>query len=442
MKRVLIFIFLICILACVPTPDSSAIIGKDSDAISAMLLKTAEEPFVMPDAFPAEWEIGLEHVHVSCVASPQTDLKASFPIIKVKELSYTDEDAYTVLHLFTDEDAVYPGLFEGMKTKEQLARQRTNLQTFLDGENPTDALKTLLQSMLENEIEPQLETAPITLPEPVNAMEALREKGSFVFEKDGYWYQLIRFRHSNELIVTVCETTEQNEALAAQGNAMYWEEPNTGIEPEISMGQAIEIGNAAIRPFDRSDLLRLSTAQKGRLLDHWFYGTEYKLSEGWILYYMIDAGALTGCSTDDGILSEERQYMPPWAQLRVKLYVDGQGVRSVACQGLCARVETVNDNAAVLSFSKILPYFCEQLKYRFAYDADGTETPVETNVVIDALRLESALIAAPNEPDYGYYVPAWHIRYTYFVGSDPTPHVGNIVLNAIDGSRLITEYIA
>jgi hypothetical protein len=64
-------------------------------------------------------------------------------------------------------------------------------------------------------------------------------------------------------------------------------------------------------------------------------------------------------------------------------------------------------------------------------------------VRIDQVRLETALLTAPNELEYGYYVPVWHIHYSYSIEGDPGERVmfGNLFINAIDGTAVETQYI-
>ena len=106
MKRVLILLLLLFLLACVPTPDHEAVVNKSDNAMQQAL--TAPKSDVNRYEAPAHWDETIEMKNLAIRFDADIELPDGdvYPVQTIRRHEFTPEDAMNLLN------ACFTGPFE------------------------------------------------------------------------------------------------------------------------------------------------------------------------------------------------------------------------------------------------------------------------------------------------------------------------------------------
>ena len=105
-------------------------------------------------------------------------------------------------------------------------------------------------------------------------------------------------------------------------------------------------------------------------------------------------------------VADEEQYVEPWEYERLELIVDETGVISFLYKSPYEVVESVTENARLLSFQDIQSVLLTMLPANYAW-MDESGDIVSAVVSISEIQFGLARITEPNTRDQGLLVPVW-----------------------------------
>ncbi len=168
----------------------------------------------------------------------------------------------------------------------------------------------------------------------------------------------------------------------------------------------------------------------GRLITKGWYFFITHDNNGLPIYYSYDEWRIAGESALPTLSA-------PWGQEILTVSVDEHGICSFSARDTCSITKKLYNNVPLLPFDELLERIERQLVYQHVYAASVTKNP---RLVIQKIRLLSALVNVADEQDYGRLIPVWEVQYSlayeYGDKNETITQILSTMFNAIDGSYI------
>lgn len=445
MKRVLILLLLLFLLACVPTPDHEAVVNKSDNAMQQAL--TAPKFDVNRYEAPAHWDETIEMKNLAIRFDADIELPDGdvYPVQTIRRHEFTPEDAMNLLN------ACFTGPFELRENPCSIAEIDEDIRfalrgsyseddgtvTWIPPENDSEELNDLREQMANCPAEDVF--VPLTkelltysnLPFAVRAAD-----GTLVY---------MTFQKRRLTLATARKSEIQDETIVWQGGYIGQERGGTIDDVPISEQDAIGLGEAFLTRMGLSDQFGIGLTVKARntrpIPEEPYFTT---LSVGFILRIARSGGGYIPIPQGGGYYHEDNlsalserdeiEYSMGWKTDWIEVYVSERGIESVGWYNPNEYVMEANENVRLMPFDEIQQHIREDFRFSYAW-AEDTARRIKA-LTIDRIVLSCAIDQLANQPDEAVLVPAWVILYRSDQSELAHDHEKLMVINAIDGSYL------
>lgn len=450
MKRLLtILLFLLLLIACVPTPDQEAVVNKADHSIKDTLAAPDAESYRYEA--PSRWEETLEMKNLNIVIDadvvlPETD---RYPIQTIQRHTFTGEDVMKLLN------ACFTGPFKLRENLYSIAEIDEEIRMILRG-NAVDWDEETGEVVWEPwteepeeliELRERMEQCPAedTFVPLDPAKLSSRNEPYVVRAGDGTLLYL-SFRKDALTVSTARNGQVQDEHTVWTGG--FFGEPwHKTLDHIMITEEEAQMEAAAV--LDRAGLsgqFGVGKIEKGRLAHAIVEEPYYQvLSEGYILRISRNGGGYVPFPQGGGMYMEDQRsalYEPPteesfsqrWSMDWIELYVSDSGVGYIGWFDPNAFVTEANENVDLMPFDEIQAHIRDDLRFSYAWTDENNNGITELHV--KSIVLSCAIERIPNNPDEAALVPAWVVVYNDSRSEKVKGHDKIMLINAIDGSYL------
>jgi len=450
MKRVMIvFLSLLLLCACVPTPTEEAVVNKAEHSIGDTLSAPGAETYRYEA--PSHWTETIEMKNLSIVIDadvvlPDTD---RYPLQTVKRHTFTGGDALNLLN------ACFSGPFELRENVYSMAELEEDIRMLLRG-NVVDSDEltgevTWMPWDEEPEEMAELREQMAQCPAedffvPLDPEQLLLRSEPYVI-RAGDGTLLYLTVQKNALTVSTARNGQVQDGSAVWSGCFYGEPWHKTLDNiTVSEETAKETADAVLDRAGLSDQFGAGLFEKGRLARAIVEEPYYEvLSEGYICRISRTGGGYAPFPQGGGVFEEDRKsalYEPPteesyaqkWSQDWIELYVSDRGAEYIGWFDPNALVTEANENVVLLPFDEIQNHIRDDL--RFSYAWSDTNNRGITGLHVKEIVLSCAIERIPNDPDEAALVPAWVVVYNDSRSEKGKGHDKIMLIQAIDGSYL------
>ncbi len=450
MKRLLIvFLSLLLLCACVPTPTEEAVVNKAEHSIKDTL--SAKDAEAYRYEAPSHWTETIEMKKLNIVIDADVILPESgrYPLQTIQRHEFTGTDVLNLLN------ACFAGPFALRENRYSMAELDEDLRMELRGnvidsdevtgevtfEPLTEDTETLLE-LRERMAECPAEDTFVPL-DPA----ALSPRSEPYVIRAGDGTLLYLFYQKNAVMISTLRNGEvQDEATVWNGGFFGepWHRTIDGIV--VSEEIAEETANAVLERAGLSDQFGVGLTEKGRMAHAIVDAPYYEVaSTGYIFRISRTGGGYMPFPQGGGMFQEDRRsalYEPPteesyaqkWSMDWIELYVSDSGVNYFGWFDPNAFVTEANENVALMPFDDIRAHIRDDLRFSYAWTDEGNNGITELH--IKRIVLSCAIARIPNDPDEAALVPAWVVVYSDSRSEKVKGHEKLMLINAIDGSYL------
>lgn len=450
MKRLLtILLFLLLLIACVPTPDQEAVVNKADHSIKDTLAAPDAESYRYEA--PSRWEETLEMKNLNIVIDvdvvlPETD---RYPIQTIKRHTFSGEDVLTLLN------ACFTGPFELRENRDSISELDEEIRMIMRG-NVVDSNEETGEVVWEPwteepeeliELRERMEQCPAedTFVPLDPAKLSSRNEPYVVRAGDGTLLYL-SFRKDALTVSTARNGQVQDEHTVWTGG--FFGEPwHKTLDHIMITEEEAQMEAAAV--LDRAGLSRqfgVGLMEKGRIARAIVEEPYYQvLSEGYILRISRNGGGYVPFPQGGGMYMEdqrsaffeqptEESFSQKWNQDWFELYVSEQGVGYVGWFDPNEFVTEASENIRLMPFSEIQSHIRDDLRYSYAWTDEDNRGITELHV--KKIVLSCTIERIPNNLDEAALVPAWVVVYSDSRSEKVKGHDKIMLINAIDGSYM------
>lgn len=450
MKRLMtVFLSLLLLSACVPTPVEEAIVNKSEHSIKDTLAAPDAEDYRY--AAPERWEETIEMKKLNIVIDadvvlPDTD---RYPIQTIQRHTFTGEDAMTLLSAcFTEPFELRENTCSMAEIEEDIRFELRGNVVESDDETgevtwepltaDTERLTELRTMMAQCPAEDTFVALDPKALQPQNEPYVIRTSDGLLL--------YLTFRNNALSVSTARNAQVQTESTVWSGG--FFGEPWHKTLDHITIAEeaAVETANAVLMRAGLSDQFGVGLIEKGRLARAIVEEPYYRvLSEGRILRISRTGGGYVPYPQGGGMFLEdsrsalfepptEESYAARWSQDWFELYVSEDGVGYVGWFDPNEFVTAANENVTLMPFDEIQEHIRDDLRYSYAWTDENNRGVAELHV--KKIVLSCAITRIPDDPDEAALVPAWVVVYTDNRKEKVKGHDSVMLINAIDGSYL------
>ena len=479
----ILLIAALLLASCQPTPDEALVAEKDMDRMVSSAMQVEDTNDALPHTLAEKLNVpsDLKETFVSQNEKTKFTIDANIivppsdavPILRVKKHLFTQEEADLMMGLFLGKDPLYT--IPNSMTREQIEEELIDYYGMRDGSTPTNVdgedsgdverLKEIIDSY-ENALRTATDTPVLVLaskkletPKDANNRSAQLIEGVAKQDDTDVYFSIRNSYPLPNIVRAVYIKAKTIDGMTFNNTAPYYElsdpqSPNVPAVFVLTKDDALSTANRTLETLGINDMVcaRLSyvvmpdstqwsgSGWPGKTFrsenaEHfkWAYKIQYTRSYG---------GVSVTMTKDDGTgVADEEQYAQPWEYEKLELIVDETGVISFLYKSPYAVVESVTENAKLLSFQDIQSALSTMLPANYAW-MDESGDIVSAVVSISEIQFGLARITEPNTRDQGLLVPVWD----FFGSVAITDSGGNtrfftkydslLTMNAIDGSTI------
>ena len=430
------------VAGCQATPDEEVVVGKADDTLHDIIYVSPmrSEAYVVPDDWRETLTFGDMTVNICAdIEAPQTD---AFPIVKAVPDTFDNDDAQMLAEVLMPGAALYKP--KTQLTKPEIGSEIVILQSQLTGgdlyqvrdqypERWDDYVKGIEQAI--DALEQQYETASDTYEQQPAVLEFVPDTEDMDTEglaqedvpasnrryvirveadlggEEPATFQMWRYDDDNRNIACFI-----NQMEGIIGDDISSNTDNLrGVE--LSLREAEDIAKAAI-----SDLgLDMDITAKGSVIveDRSLrdQGIKYNdMPQCYVFYFTRNIGGIqTTYETQSVGARAEDMYAEPWQYESIEVCVNDSGIIELYWVSPTQITETVNENAALLSFDKIQDIFREQIGINSAYaDIGYADESVSVDRTMDITRITLGMMRIREKDTGDYlYIPVWDFFGSY-----------------------------
>lgn len=450
MKRLLtILLFLLLLIACVPTPDQEAVVNKADHSIKDTLAAPDVESYRYEA--PEHWEetIGMKNLHIvidADVVLPETD---RYPVQTIKRHSFTGADVMSLLN------ACFIGPFELRENPYSMAEIEEDIRFELRG-NVIDSDEVTGEVTFEpltedSELLIELRARMAQCPAedtfvPLEPARLSPRSETYVIRTGDGTLLYLTFRENALTVSTVRNGYVQDENVVWNGG--FFGEPwHKTLDHIMITEEEAQMEAAAV--LDHAGLSRqfgVGLMEKGRIARAIVEEPYYQvLSEGYILRISRNGGGYVPFPQGGGMYMEDQRsaffeqptedsFSQKWSQDWFELYVSEQGVGYVGWFDPNEFVTEASENIRLMPFSEIQSHIRDDLRYSYAWTDEDSRGITELRV--KKIVLSCTIERIPNNLDEAALVPAWVVVYNDSRSEKVKGHDKIMLINAIDGSYM------
>ncbi|MBR4907038.1 MAG: hypothetical protein IKZ44_09360 [Clostridia bacterium] len=417
MKRLMILLLSLVLLACVPTPEQEPIAQKESNARETVPFASLDLPkHVTADA----GELGGAHLTVDAdVIVPDN---AVYGVSEVHEGRFDRETVTKLLQYFAADRPLY---LRWEDDKAEIYQKLLDFEAIANEEIEMDMM--MLQYLREAfESAPQeVEHIPFSLEsvEPAEALCSLYALGSDGKSFLSYTDTQFLYSRDSTLDFTPESGIAPEDPLERQTPRILREDAEKAAKDLI---EALHIENVALLE-DRTEECA-------------FFRLNRTVEWGYRFVFTPRIGNIACCYSDQWTVIEAvpPSVGAPWNCEWIELYVGQDGVMKFVWSFPAAYGEPdVRD--AFLSFDKMQDLIQRQLLYMYSTEASQAESisnlnsDVMLDVKVDRIKLVRGTIQKKDDRSVGLNVPLWEVHYTVRY-QDGTELSSSICFDASDGT--------
>ena len=423
---ILILIVAVLLTACQPTPDSSAVVGKNDGVLEQALKNenTSDEIYQVPEHVELNVETNNPNISIEINAPVVFPTVNKIPVSEIDFAYFTQDDLEKYIRNFFGNAKLYEPSGEMTQSQiiEEIARTKQSLEG-LDGE-ALERANSWIQMLQE-----QLKTAPKGIePTYIEANLPVEENGYAAFsayaDLGGIEPAKIEMLNDPEINASLC---------------VLQTKPELFLQPSEESTQVTEETKTLVQ--DTLEQLDIT----GMTIDSVTIGyTENRSQKGYVvkLVQNVEGIPLADAIVFSPTAQEDELSMLGSAQEIVMQIVDGEVVhfelvnkRNVA--------ETINQNVALKPFSEIEKIIEQQLKNILSWNGYNEDSKYSYQVY--EIRFEYSSVMQKN--NFGEYmiVPTWNCYGTLTETTETNEQTtvmnkadkySLLCINAIDGSVL------
>lgn len=450
MKRLLtILLFLLLLIACVPTPDQEAVVNKADHSIKDTL--TAPDAESYRYEAPSRWEETLEMKNLNIVIDadvvlPETD---RYPVQTIKRHTFTGADVMSLLNAcFTGPFKLRENLYSIAEIDEEIRMILRGNAVDWDEETGEVAWEPWAEEP-EEMIELRERMAQCPAEDTFVPLEPARlspRSETYVIRTGDGTLLYLTFRENALTVSTVRNGYVQDEHVVWNGG--FFGEPwhKTIDHITVTEEKAKETANAVLEHVGLSKQFGVGKIEKGRLAHAIVEEPYYEvLSEGYIFRISRNGGGYVSFPQGGGMYMEdqrsaffeqptEESFSQKWSQDWFELYVSEQGVGYVGWFDPNEFVTEASENIRLMPFSEIQSHIRDDLRYSYAWTDEDNRGITELHV--KKIVLSCTIERIPNNLDEAALVPAWVVVYSDSRSEKVKGHDKIMLINAIDGSYM------
>ena len=479
---VIILIFVCFGLGCQQTPENEIVVEKDMDRMVASALeneKTSNTTEILAQKLNVPSDLKetfasqngkTEFMIDASILFPQSD---SVPIIRVRKHLFTQKEADLMMGLFLGDDPLYT--IPNSMTKEQIEEKLIEYYGMRDGSIPinvdgedsssverlNEIIASYEKALLAATDTPVLVLANKELETPKDAKnsDAQRIEGVTKQDDTDVYFGITNSYPLPNIVRAEYIKAKTVEGVTYNNTAPYYElsdpqSPKVPVSFALTKDDALSTANRALEMLGIKDMVcsRVSfvvmpdSAQlSGSMWPGKTFSSEKAEDFKWaykIQYTRSYGGVPITITKDDGTgVADEEQYVEPWEYERLELIVDETGVISFLYKSPYEVVESVTENAKLLSFQDIQSVLLTMLPANYAW-MDESGDIVSAVVNISEIQFGLARITEPNTRDQGLLVPVWDFFGSISITNEKgdttlfTKYDSLLTINAIDGSTI------
>jgi hypothetical protein len=412
--------------ACQQTPIKEPIAGKEDTYEFASQNKVTSQSYAYEKRIDEDVELDDQGLTIHIHADVQVPSLHVFPVVCLVPDSFSQEKTKELIDYFAPNARFFADPYQ--MTKEQLTdKMILYMQNASQDKEYSDNTEEDRQHILD-EYEERIEQAPEVLQrEYLSFGEIVDPYTENIIGKDGSGYGV---QLESGIEATVCVLNAGDESLtsmlAYSKGGLIQKDEDSGPIGDVAITQEDAAAKAEQVLRDLSiNSFTLGWVEKAQLYDRF---TTNVITKGYHLIFTRSIDELCTLYIGSSVTIDPDQmpeYVPPWQQEMIEMFVDENGVQSIYWSGLSEIKETVTENAALLPFEDIRHRFVKQLGYKYAWNA-------KADISIHNIALGLAMIGVKDRLDEAMLVPSWYVLYAYNIGGKDIEDA--IVLNAIDGS--------
>ncbi len=448
-------LLLASVCGCQPTPDKPAVVGKNNQD---MQQQAAEAPYEAPQHWKEDTPITLNDLTVTIDADVSMPSAEKYPVIRVKDKVFTQEEADKIIAVLSEGKQLYSGtIITRADVEHALIEYKKELQHVKDadvsefGSEEVRQSKIAVYELMIKDAEKQLNSLPKTAVEepPVTTFQdtdigkiiRLRadlgkaDKAYITLFNGGQWSSSAIITFNNGTLYTAYNTEKHellNEAGVPKGVKTTKEQAAAQAQSMLEKVGISGMQLALIRPAYRMvDANKVSEDLQG-----WEVFFTRKVEGIPVMLFRNMQGnelSTNYCSSN--------KYTSSFYYEQVSFNIDDTGITSMQWSGAMDMQEKLNENAKLLAFGDIQQKIKDQLIYRYAKPIKGKS--VATEVHASNIKLEYMRVRVKDTQNDFMLIPVWNV-YGY---NDATEMISGkqktnpqnfietlLTVNAMDGS--------
>jgi hypothetical protein len=412
----LIFIFAIA-SACQPTPTDPVVV--DRREFQEKVEQAA--PASVYDA-PSTWRETLDMRSSSATVEIDAAVRVpgvtSYPAYRVEQIAFSNETVQAMLDCFVRSNNAV-ALTEPTKgdiNKQILIARKNGRDSWADS--------------LEEDLDKAPESAPM---EPIKDWTLTSDRQQI--------YGGMELSEGEYATILLSANT------VGYDNGLVWEESSLRLngqtvgEVGITEEAAITSAKSMLGSFGLTDVVvySIEKALAYPMDGYWFAAdTEVPLWKGYSIRFVRTIGGISA-RDDEGVTEsdgDEYEYTAPFYIENIQMGVDeGGSVQWFSWTNPTRLTEKVSDNVILLPFEEVQEKVRKLLFFTYAYRYDA--------ITVKRVEMKMTMIGIKDRPGEAMYVPAWFIYSTvshpWEAGTEEgdTPDTETIVINAVDGGRIL-----
>ncbi len=445
-----VLVLLLTLTACQPTPDKPIVVGKQGDPLTSQAAGTEQKPFEAPEHWKEDAPVTLEKLSVVVDADVAVPDVTAYPVIKVGNRQFTQEEADRFIDVLAQGKKLYPNI----PSREELESLQLSLRAEyerLKAKEPNSIYLPIYESYIakgdryiaEQYNEEAYKNAKINTD---------IKRGSILLHVDfgKPMKSSLTIANADGLSNILC-TSSLYFSLDTSNYTNYDKAANevlsvndTPVGVKMTREQAVAQGEEMLSKLGVTNMTLTQIAP----VFSTFYGIQaIRDKQAWQLLYVpavkgisVNLRRALGTDISNSIVGTNGN-APMYYNEVFTLVIDDEGMHFLTWQGAMELQDTVTESAKLLPFNEIQERIKEQLPRQ--YSDSNIKAAYPTNIVhVTKLELGLMRVRVKNAPDEYMLTPVWDvIGYTDVNNStgaakvDPQNHIITLLtLNAMDGS--------
>lgn len=423
--RVLLCACMLCLLACVKTPEDVAIVNKGVDYLE-LAQTVSEHPFLAPSKVVNSSEPD-EKISVRFEADVNCP-EGSYPILQVSRRCFDENTLYDLAYFLAEGGTA---LYEPWAAcTRELREEFVSLQEY-DGSLPDFIDEGILEER-KSELLKLIEDSDPTIYGTQYTFRDTDEEilypaygyGSVDDELDRF-IMVARF-DMNLGYNAFCFLRDRDASVYSTAGLPKTLQVDA---PLIGEKEALAAANEFLEQFTDGTYV-LSDAKEALVLH---YVT--RMESAWLLTFTRQIKGIPSiCPTDFAALNPDMlpSVGAPWAPEVLTIGVDQHGIMYLDWMGISSAGETLVEDCRFEPFETVIKRFTNQITYDFA--GQQTSSKDKYAIRVKEISLRYGLLSEKDKPNLGRYVPLWEFVYDIGYENEEAVSEERMYLNAIDGS--------